>query len=319
MWDFFFFYIYFDYVLLAFFHLVAETLNPDHQINCSVSREARGVFFSGTQHPLPAARGLRGAGLVGTESTAFHQAPTALPPTRALQTGHPQLLLPLWPFRTSECEISCVGSILHSQWLVGEKCLSKREIHRCNKELTQSHSIWCHLAWLSSYFVYSVFFLRRLYWFWRRGQGCILQLQLYWAGHEVHSGFSVRCYVKTQTNFLANLVLYCEWYIVSSIVTNGRISIVSPGYKGDLLVPVTITRGGQVQLVSGTTGNGEKRRDSPLSRFLPRCQVSRLLSLPQAGTAFFVSRSLVQKVLGKCWPTLVIYPSCDQRGRFSYW
>ena len=47
------------------------------------------------------------------------------------------------------------------------------------------------------------------------------------------------------------------------------------------------------------------------------CQVSRLLSLPQAGTAFFVSRSLVHKVLGKCRPTLVIYPSCDQRGRFS--
>ena len=104
---------------------------------------------------------------------------------------------------------------------------------------------------------------------------------------------------------------------MSSTVTNGRISIVSPGYKGDLLVPVNITRGGQVQLASGTPGNGEKRRDSPLSWFLPMCQVSHLLSLPQAGTSFFVSRSLIQKVLGKHWPTLVIYPTCDQRGGFS--
>lgn len=65
------------------------------------SREARGVFFSGTQHPLPASRGLRGAGLVGTESTASHQAPAAFPPARALQAAHPQLPLTLWPFRTS--------------------------------------------------------------------------------------------------------------------------------------------------------------------------------------------------------------------------
>ena len=29
---------------------------------------------------------------------------------------------------------------------------------------------------------------------------------MYWVGQKVHSGFSVRCYGKTQTNFLANLI-----------------------------------------------------------------------------------------------------------------
>ena len=38
----------------------------------------------------------------------------------------------------------------------------------------------------------------------------VYNLQLYWAGHEVQSGFSLRCYIKTQTNFLANPTLLCE-------------------------------------------------------------------------------------------------------------
>ena len=32
----------------------------------------------------------------------------------------------------------------------------------------------------------------------------VLIVLIYWVGQEVHSGFSVRCYGKTQMNFLAN-------------------------------------------------------------------------------------------------------------------
>ena len=38
----------------------------------------------------------------------------------------------------------------------------------------------------------------------------VYHLQLYWAGREVHTGFSLRRYIKTQMNYLANPVLYCE-------------------------------------------------------------------------------------------------------------
>ena len=33
----------------------------------------------------------------------------------------------------------------------------------------------------------------------------------YWVGQKVHSGFSVKGYGKTQTNFLANPILYRKW------------------------------------------------------------------------------------------------------------
>lgn len=71
-----------------------------------------------------------------------------------------------------------------------------------------------------------------------------------------------------------------------------------------------------MQLASGIWEWGKEGGTVP---YLGFAHVSgfRLLSLPQAGTAFFVFRSLVQKVLGKYWPTLVIHPTCDQRGRFS--
>ena len=33
---------------------------------------------------------------------------------------------------------------------------------------------------------------------------------LYWVGQKVHLGFSVRCYVKTQVNVLANPIRYSK-------------------------------------------------------------------------------------------------------------
>ena len=44
---------------------------------------------------------------------------------------------------------------------------------------------------------------------------------MYWVGQKIHLGFPVRCYRKTQTNFLVNPILN---YNLMTLFSNGQFS-----------------------------------------------------------------------------------------------